>query len=389
MIPGLLIGLVLGAAAVWLWAREAIRSRDEKLAVADRDRGQWDEHLKALTSDALDKSSADLLQLAELKLQPIRETLARYEEQARHLEEKRTREVGAIPQLLRSVAEGQDRLRKETGNLVTALRAPHVRGRWGEMQLKRVVELAGMVAHCDFVEQASERDDDGRLLRPDMVVKLPGGKHVVVDSKTPLDAYLDAVEADDEDERRRHLERHARLVREHMVKLGQKRYWQQFEPAPEFVVMFLGDEGFFRAALDHDPALLDAGVGGGVVPASPTTLIALLRTVSYGWQQETVAESAREVSKLGRELYERIGVFCGHFAKVGRALDSAVKTYNEAVGSLDTRVLVTARKLPALGAGNDELPEVPTVDRQSRPVFAAELANDDVVELPTRAADAA
>src|SRR5262249_53636995 len=238
--------------------------------------------------------------------------------QATALEEKRMAEVGAIPQLLRSVVEGQDRLRKETGNLVTALRAPHVRGRWGEVQLKRVVELAGMVAHCDFVEQASERDGDGRLLRPDMVVNLPGGKHVVVDSKTPLDAYLDAVEAEDDETRRRHLDRHARLVRKHMTRLGQKRYWQQFEPAPEFVVMFLGDEAFFRAALDQDPTLLDAGTAAGVVPASPTTLIALLRTVAYGWQQETVAESAREVSRLGRELYERLGGFCAHFAQLGR-----------------------------------------------------------------------
>jgi DNA recombination protein RmuC len=389
VIVGLLIGLLLGAAAVWLWAREAIRRRDEKLAAAKVDRARWEEHLKALTSDALERSSADLLQLTELKLEPIRETLDRYEEQSRKLEEKRMAEVGAIPQLLRSVVEGQDRLRKETGNLVTALRAPHVRGRWGEVQLRRVVELAGMVAHCDFVEQASERDEDGRLLRPDLVVKLPGGKHVVVDSKTPLDAYLDAVEAEDDDARRHHLERHARLVREHMAKLGQKRYWQQFEPAPEFVVMFLGDEAFFRAALDQDPGLLDAGVAAGVVPASPTTLIALLRTIAYGWQQETVAESAREVSRLGRELYDRIGVFCGHFAKIGRALDGAVKTYNDAVGSLETRVLVTARKLPPLGAGSDEPPEVPTVDRQSRPLFAQELEGDDVVELPTRAADAA
>jgi DNA recombination protein RmuC len=388
VILGLLIGLVLGAAAVGLWAREAIRRRDEQLSSTGRDREQWEEHLRALTSEALEKSSADLLQLTELKLEPIKATLDRYEEQARELEEKRLKDVAAIPQLLRNVVDGQDRLRKETGNLVTALRAPHVRGRWGEIQLKRVVELAGMVAHCDFVEQASERDEEGRLLRPDLVVNLPGGKHLVVDSKTPLEAYLDAAAAEDEDERRRHLARHARLVREHMTKLGQKRYWQQFQPAPEFVVMFLGDEAFFRGALDHDPSLLDAGVGAGVVPASPTTLIALLRTVAYGWQQETVAESAREVSRLGRELYERLGVFTGHFARIGRSLDGAVDTYNKAVGSLDSRVLVTARKLPALGAGGDDLPEVPTVDRRARPVFAPELG-DDVVELPARAVDAA
>ena len=230
------------------------------------------------------------------------------------------------------MAEGQRSLQKETGSLVTALRAPHVRGRWGEVQLKRVVEMAGMLAHCDFVEQPSERDDEGRLLRPDLVVKLPGGKSIVIDSKAPLDAYLDAAAAEDDESRRTHLARHARLVRDHMTKLGQKQYWQQFEPAPEFVVMFLGDESLFRAALDHDPSLLDAGVEAGVIPASPTTLIALLRTVAYGWQQETVAESARKVSKLGRELHDRLGVFTGHFSGVGKSLDAAVRNYNNAVG---------------------------------------------------------
>jgi DNA recombination protein RmuC len=265
-----------------------------------------------------------------------------------------------------------------------------VRGRWGEVQLRRVVELAGMLAHCDFVEQPSTRDDEGRLLRPDLIVKLPGGKSLVVDSKAPLDAYLDAAEAEDDETRRAHLARHSRLVREHMTRLGQKRYWQQFEPAPEFVVMFLGDEAFFRAALDHDPALLDAGVAEGVIPASPTTLIALLRTVSHGWQQETVAESARATARLGRELYERLGEFARHFAKAGRSLDAAVGAYNEAVGSLETRVLVTARKFPEHGAGTDELPEIAPIERQARAFVAPELSSTEpVLELPSRAADAA
>jgi DNA recombination protein RmuC len=374
-ILALIVGVALGAAAVYLWARAELARRD-----ADRrTEEQWAEHVKAVTADALATSSSSLLGLADAKLQPIKETLERFEAQSRALEQKRLTDIGAIPQLVES-------LRKETGSLVTALRTPHVRGGWGEVQLKRVVELAGMVAHCDFLEQASTRDADGRLLRPDLVVKLPGGKNIVVDSKTPLDAFLDASAADDDDARRAHLARHSKLVREHMTKLGQKRYWQQFEPAPEFVVMFV-DEGLFRAALDQDPSLFEAGVDAGVVIASPATLIALLRTVAYCWQQETVAESAREVNRLGRELYERLGVFAGHFAKVGRALDSAVDTYNKAVGSFETRVLVSARKFPEQGAGADELPDVAPLDRQSRPVFAPELeAGDDVARLPTRAA---
>jgi DNA recombination protein RmuC len=392
IVLAVIVGAVIGALVVWLWARAEIGRQQallagstEKVALVERTQSQWEEHLKALTGEAIDKSSSSLLALTEAKLGPIKETLDRFDEQARALEHKRLSAVSVMDELLRTVAEGQDRLRKETGNLVTALRAPHVRGRWGEVQLKRVVEMAGMLAHCDFFEQASERDDDGRLLRPDLVVKLPGGKSLVVDSKAPLEAYLDAVAAEDEELRRAHLVRHARLVRDHMTKLGQKRYWQQFQPAPEFVVMFLGDEAWFRAALDQDPSLLEWGVEAGVVPASPTTLIALLRTVSYGWQQETVAESARSVSRLGRELYERLGVFTGHFASIGKSLDSAIGNYNKAVGSFETRVLVTARKFPELGAGTDELPEVPPITSATRPFLAESAAVDAVIELPARA----
>ena len=247
---------------------------------------------------------------------------------------------------------------------MTALRAPHIRGSWGEVQLKRVVELAGMVDYCDFRTQESERDDEGRLLRPDLVVKLPGGKSIVVDAKVPIGAYLDAVNA----RRRRackrtHMARHAAQVRDHIGKLGQKRYWRQFEPSPEFVVMFV-DEGLYRAALDEDGSLFEAGAESGVIVASPATLIGLLRTVAYGWQQETVAESARAISNLGRELYDRLGIFAGHFAKVGRGLDTAVGAFNQAVSSFETRLLVTARKFPELGVTNDELPETKQVERR-------------------------
>ena len=284
---------------------------------------------------------------------------------------------------LRTVAEGQERLRAETGSLVTALRAPHVRGSWGEVQLKRVVELAGMVEYCDFRTQESERDDEGRLLRPDLVVKLPGGKSIVVDSKVPIQAYLDAVNCDDVELKRAHLARHAAQMRDHIGKLGQKRYWRQFEPSPEFVVMFV-DEGLYRAALDQDGSLFEAAAEYGVIVASPATLIGLLRTVAYGWQQETVAESARAISSLGRELYDRLGVFAGHFAKVGRGLDTAVGAFNQAVSSFETRLLVTARKFPEHGVTNDELPETKQVER--KPVV---LSAPEVVALPRADADAA
>jgi DNA recombination protein RmuC len=393
MILGVAIGILVGAAAVWLWARGEIRRRDDRLTLVQRSDEQWEEHLKALTSDVLGVASSSLIERAGEQLTPIKETLEKFETQSRALETKRLADVAAIPRLLTTMTEGQAQLRKETGNLVTALRSPNVRGRWGEIQLKRVVELAGMVKHCDFDEQPTERTDEGRLLRPDLIVKLAGGKNVLVDSKAPLEAYLDAIAADDEVTRQAHLSRHARLVRDHMTQLGQKGYWKTFGVTPEFVFMFMGDEGFFRAALDHDPSLLEAGIESGVVrviPASPTTLIAMLRTIAYAWQQEAVAESAREVGQLGRELYERLGTFAKHFSKIGRSLDTAVGSYNEAVGSFESRVLVSARKFSDHGITSDAPPETPIVERQTRPFFAPELdVPEDVIDLPSRTADAA
>jgi DNA recombination protein RmuC len=386
----LILGLIVGAGAVLLWARARLAAQDvalaaerEKLELVEQNHGRWEERLKAATGDALLKSQSSLLELAGAQLAPIKETLNRFEAQSRALEERRLGEVSRIGEQLKFVAEGQERLRAETGSLVTALRAPHVRGRWGEVQLKRVVELAGMLDHCDFRVQASERNDEGKLLRPDLVVNLPGGKSIVVDAKVPIEAYLDAVNTDDADLKRAHLARHAAQVRDHIGKLGQKRYWQQFEPSPDFVVMFV-DEGLYRAALDQDASLFEAGVDAGVIVASPATLVALLRTVAHTWQQETVAESARAISKLGRELYDRLGVFATHFAKVGRGLETAVGAYNQAASSFETRLLVTARKFPEHGVTADELPETKQIERKPVVVSAPE-----VVALPKADADAA
>jgi DNA recombination protein RmuC len=257
------------------------------------------------------------------------------------------------------------------------------------MQLRRVVELAGMLPHCDFDVQTTVTADDGRMLRPDLIVRLPGGKNIVVDAKAPLEAYLNALDAEDEDTRKLHLAHHARQVRDHIAKLGQKRYWEQFEPAPEFVLMFLPDETFFRVACEADAGLVEVGPMASVLPTSPTSLIGLLKIFAYAWQQENVTENAREIAGLGRDLYERLGVFAGHFAKVGRALDSATGAYNQAVGSLETRVLVTARKFEEHGAATGALPDVQPLERQARPLTAAELTRPEPVQPQLPAADAA
>ena len=266
----------------------------------------------------------------------------------------------------------QERLQSETANLVTALRAPSVRGQWGEIQLKRVVEMAGMVAQCDFSEQvtaAGDGVDNDQRVRPDLVVHLPGGKNIVIDAKAPLKAYLDALEAEDPEERRGHLESHSRQVRRHIAQLASKSYWSQFEPTPEFVVMFLPSEGIFSAALEQDPSLLEYGVDQRVIVASPTTLIALLRAVAYGWTQEKLAKNAQDISQLGRELYDRLASLSGHIQKVGRGLDRAVSSYNDAIGSLEGRVLVSARRLKDLGTGSRaELVAPQAVDRRTRPL---------------------
>jgi DNA recombination protein RmuC len=286
-------------------------------------------------------------------VKPVADTLAKVDAQLHAVETARQGHYAEIKQHIALVAHSHQTLHGETRNLVRALRAPAVRGRWGEIQLRRVVELAGMLEHCDFTEQPSADTEDGRL-RPDLVIHLPGGKKVVVDSKTPLDAYLDTASSADDASPEDGLRRHAAQVRTHMTKLGAKQYWAQFQPAPEFAVMFLPGETFFAAALEQDPGLIEWGVERKVIVASPTTLIALLRAVAYGWQQERAARNAEEISRLGRELHGRIGTLLEHFGKVGRRLGDAVEAYNATLGTLETRVAVSARKLDALGAGTGE-----------------------------------
>src|SRR5690606_18524563 len=270
-----------------------------------------------------------------------------------------------IKQHIELVARSHETLQGETRNLVRALRAPAVRGRWGEIQLRRVVELAGMLEHCDFSEQPTTDTEDGRR-RPDLVIHLPGGKNVVVDAKAPLEAYLDAAAAADDAAREAALRRHAAQVRVHMQQLGAKQYWARLEAAPEFTVLFLPGETFFAAALEHDPGLVEWGVERRVIVASPTTLIALLRAVAYGWRQERTARNAEEIAKLGRELHERLATMLDHFAKLGARLADAVGAYNATVGSLETRVVVGARKLKELGAATGA--DLPVVDVIEDPV---------------------
>jgi DNA recombination protein RmuC len=399
------VGLLVGSGAAWLVLRARLdarvaraeaeaalerRAAEEKVALAERTRREAEQRFDELSAEALRKNNSAFLELAESKLQgyvnPLKESLEKVDGHVRTLEQARQHAFGALKQELASLREGQDRLRGETGNLVTALRAPHVRGRWGEMQLKRVVEVAGMLEHCDFVTQTSVRDGEGGLLRPDLIVRLPGGKNVVVDAKAPLAAYLDAFECTDEDVRATHLVSHARQVREHMVKLSAKAYWRQFAPAPDFVIMFLPDEAFLRCAQEHDSALAEDAWQNGVILASPSTFFTVLRTVATAWRQDAVADSAREVHTLGQELYDRLGTMAGHVHSLGQSIRRVVEHYNKTIGALETRVLVTGRRLREHGIAGDDLPYVEPIELQPRTPTAPELAQGDD---DTRALDAA
>jgi DNA recombination protein RmuC len=336
LLTGLALGLALGGLGGVLWSRS-----------------------RPAYADTLGRGMVDQAE--------VMQGLDRLSDQLHDFEHARATWQGQLHQQVLDMRMTTDTLRRETQSLSTALRRPQVRGRWGELHLRRAVEVAGLVDRCDFSEQVHLRDDEA-VLRPDLVVRLAGGRAVVVDAKVPLDAFLDATTTDDLDEREAQLARHARQLRGHVDMLGSRRYWRALPESPEFVVLFLPAESFLAAALDADGSLIEYAADRGVVLASPTTLIALLRTVAHGWRHEALADQAREIHRVGRDLHERIGTMSGHLAKLGRSLDGAVASYNQTVGSWESRVLVAARRFEELDATDERLPETPFVETAARAV---------------------
>ena len=371
------------------------KSAAEKIAQLQSLEERLNREFQALSAKALRENNEAFLNLAQTKLEtfqseargdleqrqkavenlvaPINETLTRYDQQIQSMERSRSQAYGSLSQQVESLLVSQQKLESETGRLVKALRMPQVRGRWGEFQLRKVVELAGMSSHCDFVEQETMTSEAGRL-RPDLVVKLPGGKNIVVDSKAPLQAYLDALETDNEDRRKSLLQDHARQIRNHLQSLSSKAYWSHLKDTPEFVILFIPGESFLSAAAERDPELLEDGVKQRVIFATPLTLIALLRAVAYGWTQDRIADNTRKISDLGKELYDRVATLTQHFRILGQSLGRSVKAYNDAVGSLEGRVLTSARKFKELGATpQNEILELEPVDQATREIQAPEL----------------
>lgn len=346
------------------------------------------EKFKALSRDALKDNNQEFLNLARATLEkfqttakgeleqrqqaidqlvkPLKESLEKVDGKIGELEKARAGAYSELREQVRALATQQLQLQNETGNLVKALRTPHIRGRWGEIQLRRVVELAGMLQYCDFTEQETVATEDGRI-RPDVIVRLPGNRTIVVDAKVPFEAFYESISATDDAVRLERLKEHARLVRAHIGALSKKSYWESVQPTPEFVLLFLPGENFYSAALENDPKLIEDGVNQGVIIATPTTLIALLKAVSYGWRQEQMAANAQEVSRLAKDLYDRLRIFTSHFGDIGKNLDRAVESYNRGVGSLEARVLVTARKFKERGAiAGEEIETQEPIDKSAR-----------------------
>jgi len=379
-------------AAVTARAGELERGLAEQRRLLEDAKGELGNTFQALAAEALQRSNEGFLQIASERLAatrresstelaareqaiaalvtPLRQSLDKIDQQAQALERSRGEAYVELKAQVGFLMQGQDRLRTETGNLVNALRTPAVRGRWGEIQLRRVLEIAGMVEHCDFAEQASLDTADGRL-RPDVVVRLPGGRSIVVDAKAPMGAYLSAHDAKTEAEQQQHLQHHAVQVRNHVQKLGAKSYWNQFAASPELVVMFLPGDRFYAAALEQIPGLIEEAFANRVLVATPTTLIGILQAIHAGWKQERLAANAEEISRAGRDLHERLATFAEHLAKVGAALGRTVDAFNHTVGSFDTRVLPGARRLEDLSAsGKKTMPDLEPIDARPRPLAA-------------------
>ncbi len=380
------IGVCIGAICCFL----VIGSRWKRALAMEKMQGQLGEKLHNLSRDALKQNNELFLQLAgstfekmqekargELEgdlLKPVKETLSKFDGKLQDLEKARIGAYSALKEQVSSLLDSQKSLHSETANLVKALRSPIVRGRWGEIQLRRVVELAGMVDHCDFYEQQSVTTEEGRL-RPDLLVRLPGEKNIIIDAKAPLAAYLEAIESQDESVRIQKMKDHARQIRTHLTQLSRKRYWDQFQPTPEFVVLFLPGESFFSAALEYDPQLIEMGADKRVILSTPTTLIALLRAVAYGWRQENISRNAEQICSLGQDLYKRIADMASHWSKVGKSLGGAVQAYNKAVGSIESRVLVSARRFKDLEsvAADKEIEHLEPLEQTPRALQAEEL----------------
>ncbi|MDA1000265.1 MAG: DNA recombination protein RmuC [bacterium] len=382
------------------------KASEERLADLGRMEQEFREAFQALSSEALKSNNQSFLDLAkstlekfqteakgdlesrqkavEVLVNPIKESIDKIDSQMREIEKSREGAYSGLLEQVKALGSTQQRLQQETGNLVRALGSPGVRGQWGEMQLRRVVELAGMISHCDFTEQESLQTEGGRL-RPDLIVRLPGQKNVIVDAKAPLHAFIQAQQAEEESQRVHHLKEHARLVRDHIQKLSAKEYWSQFESTPEFVVMFLPGESLYSAAFEQEPALIEEAMTRRVILASPINLIGLLWTIAYSWQQEKIAESAHQIGLLGKELHQRLRTMAGHFGTLGKSLDRAVESYNNAVGSYETRVLISARRFEDLGTPvSGVIDPLSPIERTPRVLNAPEVESPPVIDLEQR-----